>query len=395
MKGGEDVPSITVNIAPDVLTWALRQADGDHIDTSVLSRVQQWIDGIKQPTFNQIEELSKKTRIPLGYFFLKTPPKEDIKLVDFRTIDSVELINPSRELVDTISDMERISNWLHDYRVETGFGICPAVGYAKGKKDPIEIANSIRAYLDITNNWYTETRGADDSFSYIRERINQIGVTVMMSGIVKNNTHRVLNVEEFRAFALVDDMAPLIFINSTDSHGGRLFSLFHELAHIFLGENDLFNDRQRTVARVSATETLCNGVAAELLVPRDDFVREWDKNNTKDIFDKVSSIAKKFHCGMIVIARKALDNSRLSGDVYNKIAKRVIEICRESKEEKESSGGNFYNTLSSRVDRILVQSICTGLSEGRITYPEAFRLTNTNMKTFPDLASRLGGVSNW
>jgi Zn-dependent peptidase ImmA (M78 family) len=389
------MPSITVDIAPDVLTWALKQVDGDIVDTSVRSRVQQWVDGIKKPTFNQIEELSKKTRIPLGYFFLKTPPKEDIKLVDFRTIDSLELVNPSRELVDTISDMERICNWLHDYRVEAGFGTCQAVGYMKGKNDPVEIAKLIRKYLEIADNWYTKTKGADDSFSYIRDKINQIGITVMMSGIVRNNTRRVLNVEEFRAFTLIDDVAPLIFINSTDSHGGRLFSLFHELAHVFIGENDLFNDRQQTVARVSAAETLCNGVAAELLVPREGFIREWDNNNTDDIFEKVSSIAKKFHCGSIVIARKALDNDRLSGDVYNKTAKRVIEAYREYKEAKESSGGNFYNTLGSRVDRILVQSICTGLSEGRITYPEAFRLTNTNMKTFPDLANRLGGVSNW
>ena len=389
------MPSITVDIAPEVLTWALKQADDVVIDTSVLSRVQQWIEGIKQPTFNQIEELSKKTRVPLGYFFLKTPPKEDIKLVDFRTVDSVELINPSRELVDTISDMERICSWLHDYRVEEGFDTCKAVGYVKGKKDPVEIAKLIRDYLGITKDWYTETSGANESFSYIRERINQIGITIMMSGIVRNNTRRALNVEEFRAFALIDDMAPLIFINSADSYGGRLFSLFHELAHIILGENDLFNDRQRTIAKVSATETLCNGIAAELLVPRDDFISEWDNNTAEDVFDKVSSIAKKYHSGLIVIARKALDNGRLSGNEYNEIAKRVIEKFRESREEKESGGGNFYNTLSSRVDRILVQSICTGLSEGHITYPEAFRLTNTNMKTFPDLASRLGGVSNW
>lgn len=387
--------SIIVNIAPNVLTWALKKADGIIIDTAMLLRVHQWIDGEKQPTFNQIEELSKKTRIPLGYFFLKEPPREDIAIVDFRTIDSVELINPSRDLLDTVSDMERICNWLHEYRVEAGLGACESAGCAKGKTDPIVIAELIRDYLDIANDWYTETRGVDDSFSYIREKINQIGVTVMMSGIVRNNTRRVLNVEEFRAFTLMDDIAPLIFINSADSYGGRLFSLFHELAHVFLGENDLFNDRQQTVAKVSGIEKMCNSIAAELLVPRTDFIREWDCDDTEIPFDKVSSIAKKFRCGAIVIARKALDNRRLSHDVYNEVAKRVIEIYREAKEKKRAGGGDFYNTLSSRVDRVLVKSICSGLSEGRITYPEAFRLTNTNMKTFPELAYRVGGVSNW
>lgn len=389
------MPSINVTIAPDILTWALKQSESDVLDESMLLRVKQWIDGIKQPTFNQIEELSKRTRIPLGYFFLKTPPSEEIKLVDFRTIDSAELANPSRELIDTIYDMERIQAWLHNYRLNTGFGSCEAVGIAKGESKPIAIAKIIRDYLEIEPNWYEETKGTEDSFSFIREKMNEIGITVMMNGIVRNNTKRALNAEEFRAFAIVDDIAPLVFINGADSNGARLFSLFHELAHIIIGENDLFNDRQRTVTSVSKQEKICNGIAGELLVPGEAFVKEWEKCKTEDIYEKISTIAKKFHCGLIVIARKALDNGEISGNEYNGIAKKVIEFYYESKVDKKTGGGNYYNTQRSRVDRALVQTICTALSDGSITYPEAFRLTNTNMKTFPDLANGLGGVSKW
>lgn len=388
------MPSVYVEISPNILKWVLEQADAELLDTSLFLCVQQWIVGSKKPTFNQIEQLSRKTRIPLGYFFLDNPPKEEIKLVDFRTVNSIELAKPSRELIDTISDMENVMEWMHEYRKETGFEECGVVGLIEEKKNPTHISNTIRDYLELEETWFLRTKGAMESFNLIRNKLNQIGVIVMMNGVVRNNTHRPLNVEEFRAFAMIDDYAPLIFINGADSEGARLFSLIHEMAHIFLGRNDLFNDRQREVNGLSDIEKLCNAITAEILVPNKEFFEEWSKNESENIFDKVFDLSKVFHCGMIVIARKALDNKKITSTEYNKISKEVIELYYKTKEKRES-GGNFYNTLNSRVDKLLVLSLCEGLSEGRISYTDAFRLTNTNMKTFSELVTNLGGVSNW
>ena len=112
------VPSIAVDIQPEIINWALKQTKEDRIDAALLNSIQQWLDGTKVPTFNQIEDFSKKACIPLGYFFLKTPPKENIKLIDYRTIDSVALIEPSRNLIDTISEMEAVQEWMATYRQE-------------------------------------------------------------------------------------------------------------------------------------------------------------------------------------------------------------------------------------------------------------------------------------
>ena len=210
----------------------------------------------------------------------------------------------------------------------------------------------------------------------------------MMSGIVGNNTHRPLNIEEFRAFALINKWAPLVFINSADSQGGKLFSLLHEVAHIWCGQDDLFNDRQGLSTK--PLETFCNAVAAELLVPKSKFSECWE-DSRGDIYEKIASLAMKFHCGETVIARKALDAGLIGKKNYQKVADNAIEGFRKEK-EKGGSGGNFYATTESRIDRSFMRAICDGISSGTLSYTDAYRLTDTSRKTFDKVAKELGGV---
>src|SRR5690606_2778683 len=111
--------------------------------------------------------------------------------------------------------------------------------------------------------------------AYMRDlvqRIEALGVLVMRSGMVGNNTFRKLSVREFRGFALVDDFAPVVFINTSDCPEARLFTLIHELAHIWLGQSGISDSEP---ANHHQTERLCNAVAAEFLVPVSEFMPRW------------------------------------------------------------------------------------------------------------------------
>lgn len=385
------MPTVNVNIRPEIINWALSRTPVEKLGDKLMNNITKWLDGTKIPTFNQIEDFSKRSNIPLGYFFLQTPPVEQIGLLEYRTVDSIQLANPSRNLIDTIHEMENIQDWMKTYRQDLGFDKLPVVGCMQGIKDISFIVDKIRKDLELDNTLYEECKDAREAFAYIRRQLEVCGVVVMMSGIVGKNTHRALDVDEFRAFAMVDDWAPLIFVNTADSNGAKLFSILHEVAHIWLGRDDLFNDRQSRISGVGDIEVICNAVASELILPKDVFLNKWHTCEL-DTLEKITELAKKFRCGEIVIARKAFDCKKIGHNTYNQVVQTAIEHYKQMKENKQTNGGNYYNTMASRLDGCLVRALCESINMGRTTYTEAYRLTNTSRKTFSEVAQCLGGV---
>ena len=284
------MPAVNVNIEPEIIKWALSQTQKEKLGDKLMSHITQWLNGTKTPTFNQIEDFSRKANIPLGYFFLQTPPVEQLDLLEYRTVDSIQLVNPSRNLIDTVHEMENIQDWMRDYRQDLGYDTLTIVGCMKNSGNVQTIVNRIRKDLELDIKWYERCKDSRDAFGVIRSQVEACGVIVMMNGIVGKNTHRTLDINEFRAFAMIDEWAPLIFINAADSNGARLFSLLHEVAHIWIGLDDLYNDRHNRVDGVSSVEVLCNAVAGELLVPKYIFLDKWD-DNAADIEKSITELA--------------------------------------------------------------------------------------------------------
>ena len=385
------MPTVNVNIQPAIISWALSQTSEEKLGTKLVDNIKHWLDGTKSPTFNQIEDFSKKSHIPLGYFFLQTPPIEQISLLEYRTLDSIQLTNPSRNLIDTIHDMEAVQEWMVNYRKEWNYDTISIVGSLKGITDISVIADTIRKDLGLNIEWYKDCGNPSEAFNKVRGLLEECGIVVMMNGIVGKNTHRALDVNEFRAFAMVNEWAPLIFINGADSAGGRLFSLFHELVHLWIGENDLYNDTKYSANGIKPIEVTCNAVAGALMVPKTVFLEKWNNNTNDDIHEKIKELARMFRCSSSVIARRALDNKKIDQNVYNMVIADAIEAYIQTKQDK-SSGGDYYRVARSKLDGVFVRALCESVNSGRTSFTEAYRLTNTTSKTFSEVASGLGGV---
>lgn len=385
-----------IEISPAVLEWIEANIPDDSIPEELYSKLQAWKIGESLPTFNQLEKISKTLSIPFGYFFLKKPPVEDTSLIECRTIDSIGFEKPSRDLIDVIHDMKMVQDWMKDHLISEDAPKLNFVGSQKAQKNILIQAQYIRELLKLLPDWSKKSRSAENSFNILRNALSNAGIIVMMNGIVGNNTHRSLKIDEFRAFTLIDEYAPLIFINANDSVNGRLFSLLHEFAHICAGVNNLYNDRYCENTKVKKIESVCNAVSAELLVPVDLFVEEWKKiAGDLDPESAISSVAKTFRCGETVIARRALDKKYIDNKTYSEISRNAVNRyndIRKIRKEKGEGGGNYYRTMMSRLDNRFLTMLISSVQSGSTLYSDAFRLTNTNRSTFRGLAEMAGGV---
>jgi Zn-dependent peptidase ImmA (M78 family) len=385
--GNLTVAAVRVEVASSIWDWISNVASFEGVDEKVVSHFLKWRNNEEQPTYAQIENLSRKIHIPFGYFFLKTPPQEQFPLLEFRTVNSATP-KPSRNLIDTYCQMAAIQDWMRDYLLKQGNERLPFVGSCKNDKNPEEIAAVIRANIDMAKDWYIHSPDIKESFNKLRNLFEIAGILILQNGVVGQNNYRRLTIDEFRAFTLIDKHAPLIFINNNDTAGGKLFSLLHESVHIWLGLHSFFNENSNLVFNRSPQETLCNAVAAELLVPNIFFIDKWNNTHKSALNDKITYIAKYFKCGVITIARRALDNNYINQSQYKEFAAGIIAKTQTGN-KNSSGGGNYYKTAISRYGEPLVSALNNSIKEGKTLYTEAFRLTGTNRITFARLVSEL------
>ena len=389
--------TVRINVEPTVIQSAVIKSGRSFEEVKKrFSSYDKWINNELNPTYNQLVDLSKFLRIPFGFLLVKTPVNEELPLLEFRTIDTEAIQTPSRELIDTIYDMERKQEWLRDNMIEDGNDPLDFVGIFKKNITYMQAADRIRSVFNLNKNWYKKTNSKKSTFNYLRDLFSQYGIVVMQNGIALNNTHRPLDLEEFRAFTLVDDYAPLIFLNNLDSNNGKTFSLLHEVAHIFFGIDSLYNDDFKKRNKYnSSIETICNKIAGELIAPKDLFINYWTATyeHEENVNEKIRNIANEFKVSKIVVARKALDQNYISEKQYDEVAALVRnEFQLNHKRKKLQKGGNSVNNALSRLDENFIRTLITNTEFGETQYNEAYRLAGVSRGVFEDLSERLKGV---
>lgn len=218
----------------------------------------------------QLEKFAQATHTPFGHLFLAEPPVEEIPIPDTRTLGNARIANPSANLLDTIYLCESRQDWYRAYARETGLPEVTIIGSASVSDDPSAVATRLRELLDFSFEARRRANGWQGALRLLIDRVEELGILVMVNGVVGANSHRKLEPAEFRGFAMSDPIAPLIFINGAGTKAAQIFTLAHELAHLCLGESALSEASMNTVTGPD-DEIWCNKVAAEFLLPIDDF----------------------------------------------------------------------------------------------------------------------------
>lgn len=363
---------VTVN--PDMLTWAIARAGHQlHDFIAKYPFVQHWIENIKQPTVKQLEKFSQSVHLPFGYLFLSEPPQENIPFPFFRTGSKAEH-KVSLNVYDTILVLQRRQDWLTEYLGEGGHEPLSFVGKYNINTSYRIIVEDIRKTLNLSSAWAADFKTLEDTLRFIAGKIEQLGLIVNFNGVVENNTRRPIPVEECRGFVLVNEMAPFMFVNAADAKAAQLFTIVHELAHVWIGHSAGF-DNQNLLPASDPIETLCDQVAAEFLVPEQLFLAAWADN------PDFIKLAKYFKVSPIVLGRRALDLGKVSKGEFFDFYNAYIDQVRLRK-ERQDSGGDFYATARKRISVSFAAHVNQAVRENRLLYRDAYKMTGLKGSTY-------------
>jgi Zn-dependent peptidase ImmA (M78 family) len=372
-----------------MLQWAVDRAGVTMQDVRRrFARYDQWIAGTAHPTLKQLEDFGRYTYAAVGFFFGSEPPELTLPIPDYRTMDGARPGDPSPDLLDTVYLCQQRQEWYVSYARSVGAEALPFVGKFSIKTDIVEAAEAIRSALRLDLSVRRSLPTWEDALRQFIQLADDAGILVMVSGVVGGNNTRKLDTEEFRGFALSDRIAPLVFVNGADTKSAQMFTLAHELAHVWLGQSALSDSTAASVSN-DDVEKWCNRVAAEVLIPLEQF--ELDYRPSANIGEETQRLARMYKVSTLVVLRRIFDSGGLGRNrfwqLYRAEVARLVAIMRN----KEKSQGNYYNTTTSRVSKRFTRAIVVSALEGRSGFTEAFRLLGCKkMSTFAELGHRVG-----
>ena len=330
--------------------------------------LRAWEDGQEKPTISQLKLMSKAYQRPLITFFLTAPPKQENVFVDLRTImkcpsESIEFAALKRHIISLHRELDGILK-------DENANILPFVNSANESLGTAKIVESISATLGLDAGWQIKK----EKFKYLRSKAQGVGVFVTLMGDLGNYKSKIA-VDEFRGMAIADQRSPLIVINSNDAEVGKLFTLAHELTHIWLGNSSISNiDPTDPNSCYDKIERFCNDVAVELLIPQSLLVNFWQKSNG-ELLGRIKSLALKFFVSEQVLARRLADLQVIRQEEFRyAVAVYATRLSKVKQQVKKFVVGKISNaTLKYKFGSRLINTFTRAFDSGAISLLDAVR----------------------
>lgn len=369
-------------ITKEMLQWARQRTFGSLDEAASRLGVDKeklvaWEKGESQPTFRQAEKIAKKLKIPFGYLYLSEPPDESLPLPDLRVKPGTPPRDPSPDFLDVLYDAMRKQEWYHEYLRGEEADPVPFVGRYSEDAHVETVAEDIRSTLGLTERFRQRTRNMGDFYRRLVEQAESAGVLVMRNSVVGNNTRRPLDPNEFQGFAMPDNLAPLVFVNQKDYLSAQIFTLMHELAHIWMGVSgvSIQDYLERPTVQSELSQRTANEIAAETLVPSKELALRL--RNYDDLDQSLTALQGHFKVSVFVVLRKMYALGELPFEVYRS----EYEELRKGIKPKKPGGGGGLATYFSRNSTTIATTLLHSVAEGKTLPTQAASLLNVRPAT--------------
>lgn len=366
--------NIRLNVNKSVFSWAIVRAGVAENDAiKFYPKLLQWKSGEIFPTPNQLKDFSKRFHFPFGYFFLNELPRTTETIPLFRSFEESTAIEDFN-IQELIKLLQERQEWAADYIKTNGAEVNDAVGLYNTENNPATIKNGILHFLHLTEGWQFSFNKPEQAIKHIVSILEENNIFITFNSVVNFDAHRSIPVKLCRGFCLVNDYAPFIFVNSGDSKKAQLFTLIHELAHIFISFSSGFGDFG-TEEIDNAKEKLCDKIAAEFLVPEEQFLNFAADRTTEEL-------SALFKVSEIVILRRKLDLGLISKASFFSQYNQLPKIHKQN-----TGGGNFYLSAPNRIGEKFLRCLNNAMMERKLTPMEAYHLAGVKGDTFARLTT--------
>lgn len=384
-------------ITTKVFKWARESAKmTEEIAASKIAvsveKLKEWETGESFPTIRQAQNLAKAYKRPFALFFLPDIPNDFQPLQDFRKPGSKELSTSS---IFIIREIQQKQAWISDLNKENNENIVPFVGRFSIKDSTIKVAQDILDTLNISPLNYKTN---NPILEWI-DKAESNGVFISRTSFIHSRLK--LDSNEIQGFAIADNYAPFVFINSDDWKSPQLFTLVHELVHIWIAETGISNDLEPSIkkgASINPIELFCNEVAANALMPLE-FIESLDKNafdNAKEVYKNAKTIGVSSFALIVralnlnIISLDSYKKLKVEADFeYNEFLKREAEKKARQKEKEKTGGPNYFLLQLNRNSRLFTQAVLDAFNGGYIEPTQASNLLNVKVNKFSKLEAQM------
>ena len=386
-------------ITPNVLKWARESARMSEVNAAAKvsvteDRLKDWESGIGQPTIRQAQALAKAYKRPFALFFLPDIPKDFQPLQDFRKNGSKDLTTSS---IFIIREIQQKQAWISDVYKEENEKKLTFFGRFTINENPEIVAQNILDTLNISPGKYK----SENPIKEWVDAAETTGIFVSRTSFIHSRLK--LDSDELQGFAIADPYAPFVFVNSDDWNAPQLFTLVHELAHIWIAETGISNDINPEIKndnKYHPVELFCNEVAANALMPKENIL-SFDRSTYQNGV-AIFKAAKTFGVSSFAFLVRALKLNQITILQYQNL-KRDADIeyqaflNREAEKkaalqlrQKEKPGGpNPYLLRLNKNSRLFTQVVLDAVRNGYVQPTQASVLLGTPANNFHKLEAQI------